>query len=152
MEKLLFIWGRGAHGPQKPTGKSLWGFPLTCLLGLMVFGLVATINSALWADGELVRALKSRENFKASQESQKHRGGWLTLIKEFEDAALAQYEPRHASRARFIAAELSYQSGEKFKQNDDYQRADLLAKRAVRDCPRCPHAPGAQLISGQALL
>lgn len=107
--------------------------------------------SSLAAEGELVRALKSRENFYASKEDQKTRANWLRLIKEFEEAALAQGNLRHASRARYLGADLALDSASKFKQKADYEKADQLARLAVRDCPRCPHSPDAQIISGRAL-
>lgn len=129
--------------------------PSPALVQFLVLAL-ALIRAALdpaplAAEGELVRALKSRETFYASAEAQKTRANWLTLIKEFEDAALAQDNPRHASRARYLGADLALDSASQFKQKADYEKADQLARRAVRDCPRCPHAPDAQIISGRAL-
>jgi len=126
--------------------------PLVHLLVLALALIRASLYPApLAADGELVRAIKNRDTFYASAEAQKTRANWLTLIKEFEDAALAQENPRHASRARYIGADLALDSASKFKQKADYEKADQLARRAVRDCPRCPHSPDAQIISGRAL-
>ncbi len=105
----------------------------------------------LRAEGELVRALASRRDFLADSQGQKLRANWLKLIEEFEAAALAQYDPRHASRARYLGAELSLDSANKFKQEEDLQRAVNLARRSVRDCPHCSHSAAAQLIYGQAL-
>lgn len=105
----------------------------------------------LRAEGELVRALASRRDFLADSQGQKLRANWLKLIEEFEAAALAQYDPRHASRARYLGAELSLDSADKFKQKEDLQRAANLARRSVRDCPHCTHSAAAQLIYGQAL-
>ncbi|MDR1043611.1 MAG: N-acetylmuramoyl-L-alanine amidase [Candidatus Adiutrix sp.] len=107
--------------------------------------------SALRAEGELARALKSREAFFGDQEARKSRDRWLALIKEFEDAALAQYEPKHASRARYLGADLAFDSAVRFKQNGDYETSERLARRAVRDCPRCSHSADAQLLSGRSL-
>ena len=106
----------------------------------------------LWAEGELMRAMQSRKDFLADLEKQKTRGNWLTLVREFEDAGLAQYDPRHASRARYLGAELSLESGHKFKEDTDFTKASELARRSVRDCPRCTHSAAAQLIFGQSLL
>ena len=126
---------------------------------IVFLAVLATVGTLLcfWpstaaAEGELVRALKSRQDFQASKELQKTRANWLKLIKEFEDAALAQSEPRHASRARYLGAATALESAAKFKQKPDYETADRLARRAVRDCPRCAHGAEAQLISGQALV
>ena len=105
----------------------------------------------VWADGELVRANKRREAFLADPERQKTRGNWLELIKEYENAALAQEEPRFAGRARAWGADLALAAGHKFKQAADFEKADQLARRAVRDCPRCSYAAESQFISGQAL-
>ncbi|UQZ88058.1 hypothetical protein C4J81_02040 [Deltaproteobacteria bacterium Smac51] len=124
-------------------------FRLIILLTLSMVILLAA--RPVMAEGELVRALKSREEFFNTPEMRELRHNWQTLIKEFEDAALAQEEPRHASRARFIAAQLSLASGQKYKKDEDYQNARTLARRAVRDCPRCAHSAEAQLIHGQAL-
>jgi|GEM_PF-865550 len=122
-------------------------------VGLILLALIwaAFYPATLAADGELVRALKNRETFYGSKDDQKTRPNWLTLIKEFEEAALAQENPRHASRARYLGAGLALESAGLFKQKADYEKADQLARRAVRDCPRCPHAPEAQIISGEAL-
>ncbi len=122
--------------------------PVFFLLALLALAAPAPLA----AEGELVRALQSREDFLANQALKKTRANWLKLIKEFEDAAQAQPELRHASRARYLAAELAVTSGRRFGQKADYERADQLARRAVRDCPRCGHAAAAQLISGQALM
>ena len=130
----------------RPRHISLLLFLLTALVWL---ALPAGLASA---EGELVRALKSRQDFQASRESQKTRANWLKLIKEFEEAALAQVEPRHASRARYLGAAMALESAGKFKQKADYETAERLARRAVRDCPRCVHSAEAQLISGRALV
>ena len=119
---------------------------------LTLFLLACLGPGQLRADGELMRALQSREEFLKSKERQQSRAEWLTLVKEFEEAGLAQYDPRHASRARYLAAGLSLESALKFKQKEDYDRAERLARRAVRDCPRCTHSAAAQLISGEALV
>ncbi len=121
---------------------------------LTFFALIAAIFMTAGpasAEGELARALKTREEFFKSEEAQGARRNWQSLITEFENAALAQDEPRHASRARFVGAQLALDSAKKFKVADDYKKAENLARRAVRDCPRCAHAPEAQLIHGQAL-
>lgn len=125
--------------------------PVSLIL-LVLAGLWAVFYPApLAAEGELVRALKSRETFYDSKDARETRANWLALIKEFEQAALAQENPRHASRARYMGASLALDSADKFKQAADYEKADQLARRAIRDCPRCPHSPEAQIISGRAL-
>lgn len=128
------------------------GYYMKYILSLITF-LAATLMAAspLMAEGELARALKSREEFFKTPQMRELRHNWQTLVTEFENAALAQDEPRHASRARFVGAQLALESGKKYKNNDDYQKAALLARRAVRDCPRCAHGSEAQLIHGQAL-
>ncbi|MDR3037895.1 MAG: hypothetical protein LBV21_01160, partial [Candidatus Adiutrix sp.] len=103
------------------------------------------------AEGELARANQHRQDFLESPDRLKNRADWLALVREYEAAALAQDEPRHASRARASGADLALTSGRKFKQPKDLEQADQLARRAVRDCPRCAHAAEAQFISGQAL-
>jgi len=103
------------------------------------------------AEGELARANKSREAFLADAERLKTRSHWLELIKEYEKAALAQEEPRFAGRARLWGADLALSAGRKFQKADDFEKADQLARRAVRDCPRCSFAAEAQFVSGQAL-
>ncbi len=134
--------------PPSKISPALVGAVVFIILGLLM--IVGAGGAA--ADGELVRALKNRETFLDSKEKTKTRANWLTLIKEFEAAALAQPDIRHASRARYVAADLSLTSAAKFKEKADYERADQLARRAVRECPRCTHAAPAQLVSGQALL
>ena len=103
------------------------------------------------AEGELVRANKNREAFLADTERLKSRSNWLELIKEYEKAALAQEDPRFAGRARAWGADLALTSGRKFKEAADFKKADELARRAVRDCPRCSYSAESQFISGQAL-
>ena len=126
---------------------------ISILILLLTVGTWLSLSAGpAWAEGELVRALKSRQDFQTSKESQKTRANWLKLIKEFEEAALAQSEPRHASRARYLGAALALESAGKFKQKADYETAERLARRAVRDCPRCIHSAEAQLISGRALM
>lgn len=122
------------------------------LIALLTATMILTEAAPLAAEGELARALKSREAFLADAEAQKTRANWLTLIKEFEDAALAQYDPRHASRGRYLGADLALTCGRKFNQEDDFERAEALARRSVLDCPQCTHSAEAQLISGQALV
>ena len=122
------------------------------VIAVLAATMILLAAGPLAADGELMRALKSRETFLADAEAQKTRANWLTLIKEFEDAGLAQYEPRHASHARYRGADLSLTCGRKFNQKADFEKAETLARRAVRDCPQCPNSAAAQLISGQALV
>ena len=104
------------------------------------------------AEGELARANKHRQAFLADPERQKTRSSWLELITEYENAALAQVEPRFAGRARAWGADLALTVGRKFKQAADFEKADQLARRAVLDCPRCSYAAESLFISGQALL
>lgn len=130
------------------------GLRLPYLFFLTAFILAALLclaPGAAMAEGELVRAVKSREDFLKDQARQKSRAEWLKLVKEFEEAALAQYDPRHASRARYLGADTAFNSGDRFGQKADYQKAEALAKRSVRDCPRCTHSPDAQLVYGKAL-
>ena len=103
------------------------------------------------AEGELVQANKSRAAFLDDPERIKSRSNWLALIKEYENAALAQNELRYAGQARAWGADLALTAGQKFKQTEDFEKADQLARRAVRDCPRCSYAAETQFISGQAL-
>lgn len=126
-----------------------WARPAIILLSFLALALGAATARA---EGELAAAIKKREFFFKSKEQMEKRSEWLALIKEFEDAALAQYDPRHASRARYFAAQLAYDSGARFKQKNDFAASAALSKRAVRDCPHCPHAPQAQLVYGQALM
>ena len=132
------------------SGRRLCG--LLAITLMIVLILISFQVMPAWAEGELVTALKNRELFLNSKEKQEKRAEWLNLIKEFEDAAMAQYNPRHASRARYLGAELALDSALKFKQPADYAAAARLGKRAVRDCPHCPHSPDAQLIYGRALM
>ena len=103
------------------------------------------------AEGELVRANQHRAEFLADSERIKSRSNWLALIKEYENAALAQTESRFAGQARAWGADLALTVGRKFKQAADFEKADQLARRAVRDCPRCSYSAESQFISGQAL-
>ncbi len=118
----------------------------------LLFLLVCLWPGQASAEGELVRALKNREEFYKSETRLASRAEWLALIKEFEEAGLAQYDPRHASRARYLGSDLALDSALKFKQKGDYETAERLSRRAVRDCPRCTHSAAAQLISGRALM
>lgn len=124
---------------------------LLLILTVVLAAGLMTFARLLRAEGELVRALQSRKDFLADSEKKKTRANWLALVKEFEDAGLAQDEPRHASRARYLGADLALESGRKFKQEVDFKKAGELARRSVRDCPRCVHAAAAQLVFGQAL-
>jgi N-acetylmuramoyl-L-alanine amidase len=103
------------------------------------------------ADGELARALSAKERFLRDGPSSR-RSEWLSLIRQFEEAAEAQPRIGPASRARFLAADLALRSFRKFGQAPDAQRAGRLARRSVKDCPGCGDAPGALLVLGQALM
>ena len=118
---------------------------------LTIFLLTVPGAGPVLAEGELVRANKSRADFLDDPGRVKNRSNWLELIKEYEGAALAQKESRFAGRARAWAADLALTAGRKFKQSADFEKADQLARRAVRDCPRCSYAAESQFISGQAL-
>jgi N-acetylmuramoyl-L-alanine amidase len=122
------------------------------MIGALLLALMAARPAPLAAEGELAQAVKNRQIFLADQARQAVRANWILLIKEFEDAALAQFEPRHASKARYLGGGLALDSGARFNQKADYEKAAQLARRAVRDCPRCSHAAGAQLVEGRALL
>ncbi|MDR2827399.1 MAG: N-acetylmuramoyl-L-alanine amidase [Candidatus Adiutrix intracellularis] len=122
------------------------------LLWLVFFLGAGLFESAIvWAEGELTLAQRHCQIFLADSNQTRRRTGWLILIREYEKAALAQSELRYASKAHLEAAVLALDSGLKFKQNEDFEKADSLATWAVRECPRCSHASVAQLISGRAL-
>jgi hypothetical protein len=74
------------------------------------------------------------------------------LIVQFEEAAQAQPKTEPAAQARFLGAELAWLSFERFGQPPDAQKAKALARRVVRDCPRCESTPGAQVLIGRALI
>lgn len=119
----------------------------------LIFFLAAGLfePTVVQAEGELVLAQRHCQAFLADSDQTSRRAGWLILIREYEKAALAQSELRYASKARLEAAALALDSGFKFKQDDDFEKANSLATWAVRDCPRCSHASVAQFISGRAL-
>lgn len=114
--------------------------------------MVLLVASPLVAEGELVRAVESRRVFLDDVNEQKKRANWLKLVKEFEDAALAQVDPRHASRARYLGADISARSAKKFGQKKDLEVGEKLSRRSVRDCSRCTHSAAAQLLNGRLLL
>jgi N-acetylmuramoyl-L-alanine amidase len=105
----------------------------------------------LSADGELARALAAKDKFFRDGTPPK-RSEWLALIKEFERAAEVQPRLEHASRARYHAADVSFRSYRKFDQAPDAKKAAQLARRSVKDCPRCADAPDALVILGRALM
>lgn len=67
-----------------------WARPAIILLSFLALALGAATARA---EGELAAAIKKREAFFKSKEQVEKRAEWLALIKEFEDAALAQYDP-----------------------------------------------------------
>ncbi len=123
--------------------------PLLFILALLILGSVSYGSSA-FAAGELVHALEKRKTFMETPSAK--RADWLLLITEFEKAAAAQKYARHASRARYLAAELAFLAGQKFNIKSDLQKSSRLARQSVKDCSTCSHSAAAQLISGQALL
>jgi N-acetylmuramoyl-L-alanine amidase len=105
----------------------------------------------LLADGELAQALLSKDKFFQNGSSSK-RADWLALIKEFEHAAEVQPRIEPASRARYLAADIALRCYQKFKQPPDVLKAGRLARKSVKDCPRCSNAPEALVVLGQALM
>jgi N-acetylmuramoyl-L-alanine amidase len=99
----------------------------------------------------LARAQAARAAFLQKASSQK-RADWLALIAEFATAAKAQPKAEFAAKARFMGAELAWLSYERFGQPEDARQTQTLARRAIRDCPRCETAPGAQVLVGRALI
>ena len=114
--------------------------------------LLVTSANSLGAAGELVQAVENRRGFLLDTGKQKHRSNWLKMIDEFERAATLQPDPRHASRARYLGADVAWRSGIKFKQKDDFVTGEKLSRRSVRDCNRCTHSAAAQLLNGRLLL
>jgi N-acetylmuramoyl-L-alanine amidase len=125
-------------------------FPLISVLAWLVLFL-GPLSPPLSAAGELARAQAARASF-LQNISGKKRSDWLNLITQFEEAAAAQPKAEPAARARYLAAELAIMSFERFGQEPDVQRARTLARRVIRNCPRCEPAPASQVIIGQALI
>jgi N-acetylmuramoyl-L-alanine amidase len=76
----------------------------------------------------------------------------LSLIERFEEAATAQVKPEPAAKARSLGAELAWMSYERFKESPDVKKTLDLARRVIRNCPRCEAAPLAQVLIGRALI
>ncbi|MDR2140776.1 MAG: N-acetylmuramoyl-L-alanine amidase [Deltaproteobacteria bacterium] len=123
--------------------------------GLVALALTALLSLALTtplrAAGELARAQAARATF-LQKLSQHKRSDWLALIIQFEEAAQAQSRPEPAAKARYLGAELAWLSYERFGQIRDAEQARTLARRVIRDCPKCEAAPGAQVLIGRALI
>jgi N-acetylmuramoyl-L-alanine amidase len=118
------------------------------LAALLAF-FVLTVPAA--ADGELARARAAKDKFFQNLQSHK-RSEWLSLIKQFEEAASVQPRIEPAAKGRFLAAELSWDSFERFGQKADAVKAGELARQVVKNCSRCPDSPGALLILGRSLI
>ncbi len=127
----------------------LWAYVRGSLIFLL---LLFFASGPAFADGELAAAIKNRDDFFNSKELRKKRAEWLSLIKEFEAAALAQTEKKYAARSYYLGADLAWQSGKIFAQAKDFDTAATLARKSVKSCSNCPNSAAAQLILGQSLL
>ncbi|MDR0550062.1 MAG: N-acetylmuramoyl-L-alanine amidase [Deltaproteobacteria bacterium] len=130
--------------------KSRLGRPLGLLALGLALGVICSLATPLFAAGELARARAARAVF-LQNISTKARSDWLTLIAQFEDAAKAQSQVDPAAKARYLGAELAWLSYERFKQPPDLTKTLELARRVVRNCPRCEPTPGALVLIGRAL-
>jgi N-acetylmuramoyl-L-alanine amidase len=103
------------------------------------------------ADGELARARTARDAF-LQNVSGKKRGEWTALVKQFEEAAKAQFKAEWAAVARLEGAQLAWRTYNRFGVADDAAATARLARAMAKGCPRCEGAPAAQVLLGRALM